>query len=127
MTILSTLLWHHLAFQTQATNSPNVATSAKIFAGTSVAYWYYHMTKPFWINYLYYTSYTTPEFLRLVVKTFSLTMLHELLGGGRTEGKGILPFPFEAATWQLSYLMTFARWVSPYQKHCTSLKLLATW
>ena len=70
------------------------------FAGYSSVWYYYKMTKAYWINYLYYTSYTTFEFLRLVCMTFTLTCLHELFGGGPTGGKScLLPFPFEACAW----------------------------
>jgi len=69
------------------------------FARNSAMWYYYKMTKAFWINYLYYTSYTTYEFLRLVSWTFTVTIVHELLGGGRTNGDGWLPFPFEACSW----------------------------
>jgi hypothetical protein len=69
------------------------------FARNSAFYWYYHTTYMYWINYLYYTSYTTPEFIRLVVMTFGKTALHEALGGGDSKGKGLLPFPIQACCW----------------------------
>ena len=69
------------------------------FLQTSAMWYYIKMTWMFWLNYLFFTSYTTVEFVRLVVKTFAITCLHEFLGGGRTNGQGFFPFPFEACTW----------------------------
>lgn len=104
------LMAAHVAFATFSNNvfhsdgdSFSVADAASKllmrFAGTSVALYYYRMTWSFWYNYLFYTSYTTFEFLRLVVMTFTVTCLHELFGGGTTNGKGWLPFPFESCAW----------------------------
>ena len=69
------------------------------FARNSCCWYYYKMTKLFWINYLYYSSFTTYEFLRFVVMTFTVTAVHELVSGRPTDGDGWLPFPYGAATW----------------------------
>ena len=68
------------------------------FLRWSACWWYYKTTYAFWLNYLYYTSYTTREFIRLVVNTFTMTCLHELLGGGIT-GTSFFPFPYQACCW----------------------------